>query len=226
MKRMKKLVIFLFLMVMAVAVVGCSKSKKKSNSDSSSDNKKTEKKAANFVLDSDNTFTIIYEEDFEEDYYDKDELESMIDSEINEFNTNYAKASSSGMSKKELLVENGKAKLGLQFIDCQDYVEYERNYVDSNRNARLFIGKYETGISQGYKAVGRFTDLSGNKIDDIEDIAKAEGTYVLFTNQGFNMTIQGEVIAFNGTVEYDSKSGLVITSDKKENYIIYKIKNE
>ncbi|MBQ3665907.1 MAG: hypothetical protein II919_07355 [Lachnospiraceae bacterium] len=222
MKRVKKLVIFLLLIVMAVAVVGCSKSKKKSTNQKTVINKKTQIKVTNFVLDSDSTFTIIYEEDFDEDYYDKNELESMIDSEVNEFNSNYALSSSSGMSKKELLVENGKAKLSLKFIDSHDYIEYEKNYVDSKRNAKLFIGEYDDAVSEGYKAVGRFTDLTGNKIDDVENLAKGEGMEVLFTNQGFNMTIRGEVVAFNGSVEYDSESGLYITSDKKENYIIYK----
>ena len=217
----KRIAMVFFMLTLVVTMAGCSKKAK--GAKSTEKVQKTDvKKEPDFILDADGSFTVIYEEDFVEDYYNKVELEAMVDSELKEFNENYAKDAAKGISKAMFTVEKGIAKLGLHFTEDEDYISYETNYVSSTRNARLYVGTYGELAQAGYHLPQRLTQTDGVTQVTEDSFSAQDGVYVIFTNQRFTMSVPGEVIAINSSAKVDAGSGAVYTSDKRENYIVFK----
>lgn len=214
MKNKTKLAVLLLLLVLVLVFSGCGKSKK--------DSEGKKKIAANFYLQSADDFTVVYEEDFEENYYDKSELEKMIDEEIAEFNTNYAVAGSDGekkgIEKSSFEVADKKAVLKLRFHSWNDYITYSNEYISGTRNAKLFIGSYNDALAAGYTFPGKFTSPDKKESFDLESVT--DDMIVIYTNEGFNMDIEGEIIAINNDVTI--KDGLVSTFSARQNCIVYK----
>ena len=198
-----------FLLVFVFAFSGCGKTSKKPV--------KEEVLKTNFFEESENGFVVVYEEKFEEKYYDKTELEEMIDSEITEFNSNYAKDTAKGIVKDSFSVSDKTVILKLRFYSWEDYVTYSSEYISSNRNARLFIGTYKDAVAAGYNFAGKYVAADGSTAYDIS--ATDDEAMVIFTNEGFVMDLSGTVTAFNENVSV--KDGKIKTSNRRENYIIY-----
>ena len=217
----KRITMVLFLVTLVVTMTGCSKAKGKKSAENKVQ-KSDVKRDPDFIIDADGSFTVIYEEDFAEDYYNKDELEAMVDSELKEFNENYAKDAAKGVSKAVFSVEKGIAKLGLRFWEDEDYISYETNYVSSTRNARLYAGTYGELAQAGFHLPQRLTGADGTTQVTEDSFSAQEGIYVIFTNQKFTMSVPGEVIAINSSAKVDAASGVIYTADQRENYIVYK----
>lgn len=217
MKKSGRIIALLLCIAMALTVAGCSKSKKKKNQAPVDDSKLT-----NFTLNDDGSFTVLYEEEFNESYYDKKELETLIDSEISEFNSTLAADKNKGMSKESFKIEGGNAKLVLKFNSVADYMSYESNYVSSNRNAVLFIGKYKDAVAAGYTMAGKFLAANGKDTFDKNTLVADDNTYVLYTNQGYNIEVPGEILAISHRSTINTKTSQVRTPDLRENYIIFK----
>lgn len=203
-------VILLLTIACVVLVTGCGKKKDKKTTTTE------EKITATFTVAQDNSFEVVYEEDFKEDYYNKDELDSMVDRELQEFNNNYG----TGVIKSGLEIKDGRAKLILKFPDYASYVSYASEYVSSSRNARLFIGSYDEAVAAGYNFAGTYTGKDGKTEFSFDDILGSPGIYVLFTNEGFQISVDGEILGISSGVTV--KDGIAVTSDKRENYVIYK----
>ena len=219
-KMIQRIAVVLLFVAMVMNVSACAKAKSGKKTDAQKGTKTEIKKEPDFILDDNGYFTVIYEEDFTEDYYSKDELEAMIDSELKEFNDNYAKDSSKGAEKAEFSVDNGKAKLALRFSDYNDYMSYETNYVSSTRNARLFVGTYDEFVSSGYHVPKRLTAPDGTT--EVSSDSITSDVCVVFSNQKFNMQIPGEIVAVGSDVKVEEGSKVVYTADKRENYIMYR----
>lgn len=211
MRQKKGILLVLLLAIMVVGVSGCGKAKKTSAKNEAS---------PDFIIDKDNCFTVVYEEGFEADYYDGKELETLIDSEITEFNEAYAIDKANGIVKEEFGVKGQTATLKLKFSSYLDYINYTANYVNSTRNARLFVGKYEDAVNMGYSFAGSFVKQDGAEAFNIEDVKEDTEVFVLFTNEGFNVQIDGEILGMSSCVKVEDN--LIVTSDRRENYIIYK----
>lgn len=209
-KKVKKIVFLVCIFTLILAFSGCGKSEKKA--------KKAETLATNFFEESDKGFVVVYEEEFDKEYYDKDELESMIDAEITEFNNDYAKDKAKGIVKDSFKVSDKTATLKIRFYSWEDYVTYASEYISSNRNARLFIGTYKDAVAAGFNFAGKYVSKDGSTPYDVS--TTSEDTMVVFTNEGFVMELSGDVIAYNENVTV--KSGKVKTSNRRENYIIFK----
>lgn len=210
MKNKTRLAVFTLLLVLVLAFSGCGKSKK------NSEGKKPV--APNFYVQDNGEFTVVYEETFDEKYYDKTELEAMIDEEIKEFNAAYVTDGSKGIEKASFEVEDKKAILKLKFFSWNDYVTYSSEYISSDRNAKLFIGSYNDALTAEYKFQGKFTTPDGKESYDVT--TSADDVIIIYTNQGFNMDIEGNIVAINENVTV--KDGLAVTSERRQNYIIYK----
>lgn len=213
MRKQKGMILLLLLVIMLVVMAGCGKAKK---------TQAESKTNPTFNIDGNNCFTVAYEEEFKEDYYDKKELESLIDSELAEFNETYAIDKSNGVVKESFSVKDGKAVLKLRFSSAQDYMNYSSNYVNSTRNARLFIGTYDEAVNAGYSFGGTFYAADGSEGFNAADVKETEKVFVLFTNEKHRIGVSGEIIGMNSNVSLEDK--LAVTSDKQENYIIYKLK--
>lgn len=212
MGKRRSFILVMTLLIMAVCVCGCSKSKK------SSAKAKTE---GTFKICSDNSFIVTYSEDFKEEYYDKDELIEMVDKELTEFNNSDAVSKENGIVRESLEVKNKVAKLKLRFSNYNDYNTYARDYVNSERNAKLFLGTYEEAVTEGYGLNTTFMTVEDDTELSIDEIKEDDTLYVMYTNEGLQVSIDGTVVAIGSNVS--EKDGLVKTSDKRENYIIYRL---
>lgn len=214
MKKLKGVLLLVMLVITMICLSACGKEKKEER-----------KKEADvgLVINSDNSFVVTYSEDFKEDYYDKSELEEMVDKEIADFNSTMAVDPTKGISKESLEVSKKTATLKIKFSNYQDYIKYSAEYVSSNRNARIFIGTYSEAVAAGYKLTGKFmkTDDSGEL--QVSEIETMTDSLVFYSNEGFNIKVDGEVVAIGSNTTYND--GIVKTSDRRENYFIYKSKS-
>lgn len=208
------LIVVVLVVFIAADAMGCTKGKKKSVIEKNLE--------TTFEVNKDGSVVVTYCDSFEEDYYNEDELRGYVNDEINKFNAEKAVDSSNGISLESLKVKDKVATLKLKFANCDDYVLYSADYVNKGRNARLFVGTYDEAVSRGYKFAAGFKKYSNLSDITLEEAVSGENTFVLFTNEGFNMKIDGEVIAIGDNVE--KTKGVIRTSDKKENYIIFNIK--
>jgi hypothetical protein len=213
MRKYKGVVLVMALVLVTVSICGCSKSKKASAEPKSD---------TTFQVYSDNSFIVTYSEDFSEDYYSKDELSEMVDKEIAEFNENDAVSKDNGISKDFLEVKDKKAVLKIKFNNYKDYNAYSSGYVDSSRNAKLFLGTYEEAIGEGYSCNTKFIKTDDSTELSIEDIKADSELYIMYTNEGMRIAIEGTIVAAGANVTVEDN--IAKTSDKKENYIVYKLK--
>ncbi len=212
MKKKKGIVLGCMITAMAICLCGCSLSKKSSAK---------AKDSEIVTVGEDNSVVVTYTDDFDEEYYDKDELEKLVDSEIKEFNETYALDKTKGITKESLNVKSKKATLKLKFSCYQDYETYCKNYVSSTRNTKLFIGTYEEAVAAGYNFSGKCTKTEDSSEMTVEDIQNEKGVGVFYTNEGTTIKFPGEIISIGQNVTV--KDGLAKTTDKRENYIIYKL---
>lgn len=213
MRKHKGFILVMTFLVLAVCICGCSKSKKSSAGT---------KKEGTFKVCSDNSFIATYSENFGEDYYNKDELGEMVDRELAEFNENDAVSKDKGVTKESLEVKNKVVTLKLKFQTYKDYITYASYYVNSERNARLFLGTYEEAAAEGYSLNTKFTTVQDNTELSLEDVKADSSLYVMYTNEGLSISFDGTVVAIGDNVSVED--GIVKTSDRRENYIIYKLK--
>ena len=212
MKKIKGIILLIMSAILTVALCSCGGKTKKT--------KEETKPEVGFSINSDGTFSVTYSEDFSEDYYSETELEELVDKEISEFNSSLAVDSENGISMESLKVKKKQATLKLKFLNYEDYNSYCAEYVSSTRNANLFIGSYSQAVEKGYNLATVFTKTADGQVMENTDIEETEGIKVVYTNEGFNIKVDGEVIAVGTNVTYND--GVVQTSDKRENYFIYK----
>lgn len=212
MKNRTRLMFSMLLFTLVLTFAGCGKSGK-----SSDKNKVT----PNFYVYDTNEFSVAYEEKFDKDYYDKAELEAIIDEELKEFNSNYVSEENKGIEKDSIVMSDKNIVLKLNFHSWENYVTYASEYVNSERNAKLYMGTYEEAIAAGYNFAGKFTSKDGKESYDLSEASS--DLKVIYTNQGFNMKIDGEIVAINENVSL--VDGVIVTSEKRENYIIYNRKD-
>lgn len=212
MKKIKGIVLLIISAVLIVSLCSCGGKSKKT--------KKEDKSEAGFSINKDGTFLVTYSEDFSEDYYSEKELKQFVDEEIGEFNSTLAVEKNNGISVESLNVKKNKATLTLKFVNYEDYKSYSAEYVSSTRNADLFIGSYSEGVEKGYRFATVFKDTADGQVVNVEDIGSAEDMKVVYMNEGFDVKVEGEVVAVGTNVTYEN--GIIKTFDKRENYFIFK----
>lgn len=212
MNNIRKTVILLVLiMATVIMAVGCSK-KHKETAES------VAKRNATLVIDEQKQVVITYTEAFDKSYYNKEELEQKVTTELAEYNK--AISNDNGAVMESLDVNEGNVVLKIRFIDEKTYTSYIDEYVKPEKKTELFVGTYAEAVSAGHTFAGTFTnaeDLSDITENDFED---TDELMVIYTNESQKILVSGEIVYFGDTVSMEQ--GLAVTSAEKENYIIYK----
>lgn len=207
-KNMSRIIRYMATTILiAIFCVGCSK-------DTSN------KSDAAVQVEEDGKILVKYEEAFDKDYYDKDELEKAIDDEVAEFNDIYGKE---GLEKDSFKVKKDIATLWYRFADAEKYIQYTNTYVKPEKKAKMYSGTYDKAIEDGIKFGGNFT-----KVGETGDITKSEfentdELKVLFTNEEMCLYVPGEIVYINTNVTIDED--VVNTTASKMNYILYKVED-
>ncbi len=203
----------LLILVMAAAILaaGCSKKDKEA---SESDTKRN----ATLTIDEQGQIVITYTEAFDKSYYSKEELESRAAEELSEFNKTASGDSSAAM--EALNVKDGNAVMKIRFSDEKVYVDYVKEYVNPDKETKLFIGTYKEAVSAGHDFSGKYT--SGEDLSEVtaKEFKDTDSLVVVYTNEEQRILVPGDIMYFGDNVSLDK--GLAVTSAGKDNYIIYK----
>ena len=154
-------------------------------------------------LQEDGTVNAVIVEPFQEEYYSEQELVSMVEDEINKFNSS---SMSGKMSVKDHAVNNGVVSLALNFTNTDAYNEYMPD--------RVFIGTlkeaYDDGIdfNRSLWVVGKGEATIGkNDLLKMEDskLVIVDGPYMVRCPSKVKYYSQGMYIIDENTVISDSE---------------------
>ncbi len=167
-------------------------------------------------------------ESFDKDYYNQEELETFIRSEIEEF-----EGEEGSVKLKSFTVEESIAKLMLEFKDYKAYADFN--------GRELFTGTVVQAIAAGYIfdvdfVAANNNNKSSSKADSTETMAAA-ADYVSSTevtdNDDYKVVILNENtnVVVKGKICYVSAKGVTVTAndtakvsalDDEVSYIVYK----
>lgn len=221
-KKVANLILIVVLTLSVFGMTGCSGKKEEASA------KDIARKNANIVIDEKNGITATYSENFNESYYNEEELETQINKEIDEINKTLESGSS--ISVEKFQVKDKVASLKLKFTDYMAYTKYSEQYIDADRNAKLYIGTYDEAVKAGYSMSGKFVEYNSGSEDSgkneitSKDFKEVENLVVVYTNESKMFALPGEIVYSNSSVKV--KDGVAKTTDKVENYIIYKLNVE
>lgn len=177
----------------------------------------TNKASAGVVMEPSGSVQVKYEEKLDKDYYNGEELEKFIDSEVNEFNDIYGAES---LKKASFEVKDDVATLWYEFADGDKYVTYMTDYVKAE-NVEFGIYTYEEAAEKGIDLSGKFNNIDGDGTVTKEEFEETDKLMVLYTNQEMCIYIPND-IAYTSegvTVNKDTAD----TKADKINYILYKV---
>lgn len=212
----KKYLVIAFVMLAFVMLAGCSK-------DTST--YAVEYKSGAVSIKEDGTIEVTYREEFDEKKYDYQELERCAKEEINEFNSQYSQ--DNGMAYKSLLVRHNRAKLVVTFATPEDYILYNKIYVDSERVVKLFVGTYAEAVQAGYEPGNKLYKVTGEKMKKKaikkSEIENLQNMKVVYITKGTNVEVDGKIKYVNKNVSFIKQDDEYIaeTSDMSQNFIIY-----
>lgn len=114
--------------------------------------------SSTITIDKDGRISYVIFEDFEQDYYDSDELKSMAEREIDEYNAGYDEARVTLEDTK--LIEsddNRRVRLTMSFSSCEDFSNFNRE--------ELFYGTVQEAGLKGYDVSESLIDNDGIRIE-------------------------------------------------------------
>lgn len=214
--RKKHITVVVMLLSVILTMTGCSKT---------SETYSAEYKDGYMRVFHDGKVFATYVEDFDEDVYDKEELKTMVDNEIAEFNEKYS--TDNGMALENFRVEDEEAKVRLSFKTIDDYILYNETYVNSDKVIKMFVGTYDEAVSSGYKITGKLKQEGKKDRIDAEELEEKTDTsklYVVYITQGANIRVDGEIKYVNKHVKLEDN--MAQTTDKSQNFILYALEDE
>lgn len=194
---MRKSVCFVLLACMISALAGCGSVPEEST----------------LAIDKKGKITDTVVESFDKDFYDSEELQKEIESELAEYNKNFA---ADHITMKKFEVKDGTATLQLVFDGSEYYEDYTEN--------TLFTGTLPEAEAEGYELSGELLDADGAKTDraSLEDADEAK-VLVLETDEAMQVKVPGKILAVSagGNVSVTGKKQAAVT-DGGLSFIIYK----
>lgn len=162
------------------------------------------------ALDKKGKITDTIVEEFDKDFYDSEELQSEIESELAEYNKNFA---ADHVTLKKFEVKDGTATLQLVF----DGSEYYEDYMEMT----LFTGTVAEARAEGYELTGELLGADGAQTS-LDSLDGAQ-VLVLETDETVQVQTPGTILAVSagGNVSVTGKKQAAV-ADGGLSYIIYK----
>ena len=160
-------------------------------------------------------------EPFEKEYYDITELETMVRSEIDDYNS--AKqdlVTEAGrvpiLVEKVMMAEDGskKAVVALNFQNaavCADYTGCE-----------IFLGTVAEAKTAGYELENQLTAVKGGEALAGEQMQKEESKQILILKDAVSVRVTGKVQYLSANAKKTAEGFVDCTADEELKYIIYK----
>lgn len=158
--------------------------------------------------------TEVVRESFDASYYNEEELQSQIESEISDYNSSHGDKS---VKKKSLKVENGEAQLRMVYDSYQDYAQF--NHVG------FYVGDINGAIQAGYAFEGSFLPVSDGKTADGSSIwgsslMSGKNYKTIVVNEALLVDVPGTICYVSEGVKVTGKSEAV-TENTDTSYILY-----
>lgn len=179
---------------------------------------------SSLYITSEGTVTSATVETYEKEYYNADELKASVEEVLTDFNET-AGGEEAVVKVKECTMENGTAKLLLDFEDAGTYLGFMEQYPDEESPIQLKnldITTVADGIGKGYLVGETFTKFSDSeKSVTSDEIAKQSKLYVA--------AVEGaSLIQPDGVIQYISSGitavgeNMVETPEDHMSYIVFK----
>ena len=158
--------------------------------------------------------TEVVRESFDASYYNEEELQSQIESEISDYNSSHDDKS---VKKKSLKVENGEAQLRMVYDSYQDYAQF--NHVG------FYVGDMNGAIQAGYAFEGSFLPVSDGKTAEGSSIwgsslMSGKNYKTIVVNEALLVDVPGTICYVSEGVKVTGKSEAV-TENTDTSYILY-----
>jgi len=157
--------------------------------------------------------------DFTADYYDKDELEDFINERVDAYTDIYGKET---VEVAKFGVDDGVAKLTLNYYDSTDYAEFN--------GVTFFSGSVVEAQADGYKFSDGFVSVEEGVIGASaagSEISTNEKLKCVIIGQDTDVSVAGKIVyVSDGNVEVMSESEAHVTydslsADPQIGYIVY-----
>ncbi len=196
---MRKITILLLIVSMTVLLAGC-------GSGGSAESETT----LEFKKNGQVVHTIV--EDFSADYYDLDELETDVKSQIEEYNT---RVGSDRISLDSSELEDGTLTMVMTFQGAEDYSSFYRQ--------ALFCGTVKAAFEAGYDL-----DIELNSVQEEgttinkQDILDMGERHIIVVREAIHLKPYADILYASGDVEVTGDRDAVVTDGQSLSYIIFR----
>ena len=196
---MRKITILLLIVSMTVLLAGC-------GSGGSAESETT----LEFKKNGQVVHTIV--EDFSADYYDLDELETDVKSQIEEYNTRVGRDRIS-LDSSEL--EDGTLTMVMTFQGAEDYSSFYRQ--------ALFCGTVKAAFEAGYDLDIELNSAQeeGTTINK-QDILDMGERHIIVVREAIHLKPYADILYASGDVEVTGDRDAVVTDGQSLSYIIFR----
>ena len=196
---MRKITILLLIVSMTVLLAGC-------GSGGSAESETT----LEFKKNGQVVHTIV--EDFSADYYDLDELETDVKSQIEEYNT---RVGSDRISLDSSELEDGTLTMVMTFQGAEDYSSIYRQ--------ALFCGTVKAAFEAGYDLDIELNSAQeeGTTINK-QDILDMGERHIIVVREAIHLKPYADILYASGDVEVTGDRDAVVTDGQSLSYIIFR----
>lgn len=165
-------------------------------------------------IDKNGGVTEYVRESFDKGYYDKDEVQRQIESEIAGYNQT---AGSRAVKKKGFSVKNGTAQLRMTYASWQDYAGF--NHLD------FYMGDIQGAVQVGYAFEGSFYEVADGQVK--QDTAIWGSQIMTGANYHTVALRQAQLVKVPGNIRYVSENVKVtdkstaVLEENETAYILY-----
>lgn len=150
-------------------------------------------------------------ETFDKDYYDKKELQTMVENAIEEYNSS---AGSERIELNTLSVKGNAAHATITYAGDEDYEKFNQ------------IGIYNGTVKEMdetiYDAQAELMDQNGNKIPLRNLILSDDSYHLAILQETCILETSGKILYTSSNVELEGKKTAVVTADHKSYaYVVY-----
>ena len=205
---MKKITLFMICIIMALSCFGCSSS---NLGDISLETGETG------LYIKDGIVSYGMKESFDKDYYNKDDLEEAVNSEIEEYNSGELAGSEDAVTVSKLKIKSKEAYLVLEFASFSDYVNYVVNYEQVSEE-EIFLGTL-ADANETFVVDCQFVSVSDGQTVSDSDILENEEYNILIINGQTKVQIDGGAEYMSDNCSIDDE--IITTADGEMSYIIF-----
>lgn len=160
-------------------------------------------------------------EPFEKEYYDIKELETMVRSEIDEYNAVKQELSTEAgrvpiLVEKVIMAEDGskKAVVALNFQNAAVYADY--------MGKEIFLGTVSEAMDAGYEVDNKLTEVKSGAAFTGEQVQKSKDKKILILEDAVSVRATGKVQYLSANAKKTAEGFVDCTADEELKYIIYK----